>query len=924
MSLQNLIFSFKSLFHQGKNDIEENSQNGVNTATMYCMKRCIQGLASSRESSRHGFYICLTEVLRLYNEKRKGSGNVLEEILDKMDEHLNPSHTSKGEEGEYLVGKTLCLRAIMTSGILGPNNELVIILERLVKLGSQRSYLKVFAYRCIVDYLKTVKSFHEFESQCWPKISTACKWGDKDSGGVESLYLFLEIADQFPQILKNKAIMLEVCEKKKLITEDFAREVSSVIMGGTIRLKIVRDISVLSKLVSVLSKQPSILNYFWSNIDQMPSSIHKNTIKFLILDAILEKEGDATNIPTFFTKNTVSSIMQILSRVDSTTEEESIIISVFERLISKAKDNKEILKPILKLLLKDHGKITFDKITGHGFIQKLTSIADAKAVKTLAKLYMEALSANSEAKSDANSPSTIFSNQERIYSAQLIAKLVGHPVMQDEMKWKVEILTGILSHTLFELKQPYGNFKRIPKPLPNDVKAETKEIFFRALDVKAKNFEAMCLILTSTLEYTNDLLSDSKIATPLYPLSDNTMSVWKKLFETVQKLGKDNKKESKVFQLLFTHMGFQLFIDPEGAQDIINDLYICAEESEKSSDKNIEDGPNWVEVVVDSLISLMSQNTHVLRKVVNSVMALLCPHITVNALQAVMDVINPQEGEENEIPGDSADSENGEDSNEEDEETVEASEDDKNEDEASENGNSEDETSEDEDDDDKSDSDEEKDKVDQEFKDRIKDALGDAKAESEDDDNESIDMDDLDDEAMEKMDTALGMLFKQLSGKKNQAQKKKEKKNAVAQMHFKIRCLDVIDVYLDHHPKMSHVVALIKPLLDAIEKYMKNKNQQQLTTRLKNTLKKITKSKKVEDVDDELDPSSLIEMLRWLINISNSSSALITELSQPNQPLYAECCTLIVKFSLKLDDKKINEDILDVYQSALKNFFNKT
>ena len=97
-----------------------------------------------------------------------------------------------------------------------------------------------------------------------------------------------------------------------------------------------------------------------------------------------------------------------------------------------------------------------------------------------------------------------------------------------------------------------------------------------------------------------------------------------------------------------------------------------------------------------------------------------------------------------------------------------------------------------------------------------------------------------------------------------------------------------------------------------------------MTTRLKNTLKKITKSKKVEDVDDELDPSSLIEMLRWLVNISNSSSALITELSQPNQPLYAECCTLIVKFSQKLGDNKINEDILDVYRSALKSFFNKT
>merc|ERR1711936_987865 len=50
-----------------------------------------------------------------------------------------------------------------------------------------------------------------------------------------------------------------------------------------------------------------------------------------------------------------------------------------------------------------------------------------------------------------------------------------------------------------------------------------------------------------------------------------------------------------------------------------------------------------VEVLVDALLSLMSQNKHVLRQVVKSVMSLLCPHMTINALQAVLDVVNPQE-----------------------------------------------------------------------------------------------------------------------------------------------------------------------------------------------------------------------------------------------------------------------------------------
>lgn len=96
----------------------------------------------------------------------------------------------------------------------------------------------------------------------------------------------------------------------------------------------------------------------------MPSSTYKNIIKFSLLDVIIENESEAINIPKFLTKNTVTSIIQSLSRVESTTEEESIILALLERLVSRAKDNQEILRPVLKLFLQEHGKITFDKITG--------------------------------------------------------------------------------------------------------------------------------------------------------------------------------------------------------------------------------------------------------------------------------------------------------------------------------------------------------------------------------------------------------------------------------------------------------------------------------------------------------------------------------------------------------------------------------
>merc|ERR1712198_485963 len=95
-------------YKESNDNAKMNGEDGIstsNSAMIYCLKRCMQGLASSKESSRQGCYILLTELLSLYSKKREGCIDLIEEILQKMDEYLNPSHASKGEEGEYLIGK---------------------------------------------------------------------------------------------------------------------------------------------------------------------------------------------------------------------------------------------------------------------------------------------------------------------------------------------------------------------------------------------------------------------------------------------------------------------------------------------------------------------------------------------------------------------------------------------------------------------------------------------------------------------------------------------------------------------------------------------------------------------------------------------------------------------------------------------------
>ena len=53
-----------------------------------------------------------------------------------------------------------------------------------------------------------------------------------------------------------------------------------------------------------------------------------------------------------------------------------------------------------------------------------------------------------------------------------------------------------------------------------------------------------------------------------------------------------------------------------------------------------EQGPDWVEVMVDILLSLLSQPSRHIRQVCKTVFTSICPHVTPAALTAILDVSN--------------------------------------------------------------------------------------------------------------------------------------------------------------------------------------------------------------------------------------------------------------------------------------------
>ena len=110
-----------------------------------------------------------------------------------------------------------------------------------------------------------------------------------------------------------------------------------------------------------------VLNHFWHNhIDPAISNTttFRTTVAFILLELIIVNTRDSHSIPQFLTKNIIETAIKVLSKIESSTEEEAVILTVLERLVSVAKDEPVIQGPILRLLLNSPGIITFDKITG--------------------------------------------------------------------------------------------------------------------------------------------------------------------------------------------------------------------------------------------------------------------------------------------------------------------------------------------------------------------------------------------------------------------------------------------------------------------------------------------------------------------------------------------------------------------------------
>lgn len=148
-------------------------------------------------------------------------------------------------------------------------------------------------------------------------------------------------------------------------------------------------------------------------------------------------------------------------------------------------------------------------------------------------------------------------------------------------------------------------------------------------------------------------------------------------------------------------------------------------------------------------------------------------------------------------------------------------------------------------------------------------ALGNAVTRS---DEEDIDVDQISDNEAKQLDKSLAAAFKILRVNR-QGRNKKQTETDQALTHFRVRVIDLLDIYIETCPSMAIIVDMLVPLFSLLEFCIKDPHQKPLEHRIRACLKKLAAIKKFNDtthVDDNL-LTTVLKVIIW-IKYKNSCS----------------------------------------------------
>ncbi|KAK6475399.1 myb-binding protein 1A-like protein [Huso huso] len=828
----------------------------------YTLKRLVEGLAATRETARPGFSLALAQVLQVFEDVP------LQSVLDQIKEKHDPQKVKKKLVRNAAFGNFFGVLSLSQSGRLTKEPRVVLeSVQLLQSLAQFREHLKDLPRKTMVDILS------ETPEAVFEEVLLGALKSDLSSAfsTPEQLHLLLVAIQRFPGVLKPKKLK-NLLGASSVVTADNIPKLVEVLKTAAKSVKKDRTMPPVGlDLLKVALKENSF-DLFWKEAvingllkDQLgPSSymcyrllgsalplLSFNQLKCVLGGEVMKHYGE--HVVTAQLPDRFKFAPEMESYVDSflegcpDPEKQFAVMVAFSSLTNQG-------YPVVPSYWKVVRHLQLPVLLR--YVDWLKDMFSNPQLDTCMDFSTKRQQQNQE-KGD-RTQHCVF--RLRKWIVPRLISIVDNPLVKKEEDLVMDIARFIFFHAFFKVVKSNPVIPETESSLAVPLDEQTRSViansFFGLLqhlnhlplmgdspEVAALNERHVqgvtadgTLWIFCIVQYASVLLSQSKHVQAARPFSKEQREAWDRMLQSVEALHKKAKKsqnmETAAFQQLFLLVGIHLFKTPEESVELINDLQNCLENAQEKKSKKKKatasseesEEPQWVEVMVEILLTLLSQPSRLMRQVSKTVFGRMCPHVTQRALQIILDVLDPEKDEEESgvVVTDQKDSRKQKkekkpaDNEEEEGEGSDSSEEDSDSSDDEEVGGGE----EDEDD-------EEKEKVNENFRLELmkvlqgKNALDTEGAES--------DEEELDDDTMMELDQNISALFseqkKRIQAKKDEKENMRKEKALVRD--FKIKVLDLIEVFLSKQAESPLVFGIIEPLLGIIEGSMGSESSQQ-------------------------------------------------------------------------------------------------
>uniref|UniRef100_A0A803YD15 MYB binding protein 1a n=1 Tax=Meleagris gallopavo TaxID=9103 RepID=A0A803YD15_MELGA len=871
----------------------------------YALKRLVEGLGATREAARPGFSLALAQVLQAFEEIPLCS------VLEQIKEKHNLEKVKKKLVRNAAFGNFFGVMALFQSGRLVKDQKALLeSIQLLQQLAHHQTHLRDLPSKTLVDILSEVPET-VFEEVLFGILQADLTSAFKSP---ENLHLLLVGMQKFPGVLKPKKLKKLFGSPTIVNEENIPRLVELLESAAKSEKKDKKLPSVGLDLLQVSLKEGAF-ELFWNEavenglfkeksgpVSYMCYRLLGSALPLLSLDQLqMVLKG---RVMQHYGEHVVTT--QLPDRFKFAPEMEAYV----DKFLTSCDDPERQLAMM----------IGFSTLTNQGYpvvpsvwrvVRHLQPVALQKYVDWLKDMFLKPdldccldFSTNRQKQNQENKNIAQHKIARlRKWIIHRLMSIVESPVKKEE-SLVMDISRFCFFHAFFETKKKTSQIPEtnvlISEPLDEQAHSLAANYFFgllQTLNTLTKHIHGVTadgkLWIFHLVEYASELLSSEKYVKAVKPFTKEQRDAWERTLQSVKNLQKKKSKSDSAkhfaFQQLLLLMAIHLFkVSTFLFVSCLSIICSCAENAE----------PEWVEVIVEILLSLLAQPSLLIRRISNSVFGRICPNLTKKGLQLILDVSLDDDDDESEDSSDDGDSEEENDS-----------EDEKNE------------------------------EVDEDFRSQLINVLQAGNALGEDESDEE-----LDDEAMMALDKNISALFaeqqKRIQAKKDE--KDRIRKEKILRRDFKIKVLDLVEVFLSKQPENPLVFDIIEPLLQVIEQCMSSDSDKQEVDFLQKTAHIFTNSlcrakqycKRVDVLQDDLHTfverlvkkackhtdssvalyyfSASLYLLKVLKgNVSDKSPALPVPLSKKQTNTIPQACCLDV------------ERVTLIYQQALTQFLSK-